>query len=140
MSFREKSAWVMAAVTVVAGILYANMAVSSSQHPTEGALPLLGVLIAYTILLVIGSIVAQTTLASMSPKEAGAAADERERPILDRAGNWSGLVLGGGAVTSLLAFLLHRDATLLFHSVMGSLIVSQVAEYGFQIALLRRSA
>jgi len=74
----------------------------------------------------------------MAPKEASAPADERERPLLDRAGHRSGLLLGTGAVASLLNFLQHGNGNLLFHMMMGSLILSQLAEYGFQIALLRR--
>jgi hypothetical protein len=98
------------------------------------------VLVGYVVLVVIGSVVAQATLGISSPREATAPADERERPLLDRAGNLSGLVLGFGAITSLLHFLAHENAYLLFHSIMGSLILSQIAEYVLQIVLLRRSA
>lgn len=136
MSYRERSAWVMAAVTVLAGLYYLDMAIPAWGEAT----PPMTIIVAYVLLVVVGSVVAQTSLAAMSPREANAPADERERPMLDRAGNWSGIVLGAGAVTSLLHFLVHRDGDLLFHSVMGSLIVAQVVEYGFQIALLRRSA
>jgi hypothetical protein len=89
---------------------------------------------------VIGSVAAQVALALSAPNEANAPADERERPALQRAGNWSGVVLGVGAVTSLLHYLQHGNGNLLFHMVLGSLIVAQIAEYVFQIALLRRSA
>ncbi len=92
------------------------------------------------ILVIVASIIAQTTLAVLQPKDANAPADERERPLLDRAGNWSGIVLGVGAVTSLLHFVYHGDGNLLFHSIMGSLILSQIAEYAFQIFLFRRNA
>ena len=139
MAFREKSAWVMAALMVAAGLYYLNMVVSWSRNIGETALPT-PILIAYVALVVIGSVVAQATLGISSPREANAPADERERPLLDRAGNLSGIVLGFGAVTSLLHFLAHGDAYLLFHSIMGSLIISQIVEYVLQIMLLRRSA
>ena len=79
-------------------------------------------------------------MALLTPKEANAPADERERPLLDRAGHWSGVVLGAGAVTSLLHFFDHQDGVLLFHMIMGSLILSQIAEYAFQITLIRRNS
>ena len=60
--------------------------------------------------------------------------------MLQRAGNWSGTILGLGMVTALLHYLQHGNGNLLFHTMLGSLIVSQIAEYAFQIALLRRSA
>lgn len=139
MSFREKSAWVMAVLMIGAGLFYLKLVLAASQPQGAAAAPA-GIFAAYTILVVIASVVAQVVLAVLSPREANAPADERERPLLQRAGHWSGTVLGFGAVASLLTFLARADGNLLFHMVMGSLIVSQVAEYAFQIALFRRSA
>ena len=139
MSFKEKSAWVMAAVMTVAGLYYLKLVVAASDYIGATAPPI-GILIAYVLLVVVASVNAQIILAISSPKEDNAPADERERPLLDRAGNWSGYVLAAGAVTSLLHFLAHQDGFLLFHTIMGSLIVAQIAEYAFQILLLRRSA
>lgn len=139
MSFREKSAWVMAVLMVLAGLYYLNLVVGASRELGAPAPPV-GIFITYVVLVVIASVAAQLGLAAYAPKEANAPADERERPVLQRAGNWSGTVLGVGAVASLLHYLQHGDGNLLFHMVLGSLIVSQIAEYVFQIALLRRSA
>lgn len=139
MAYREKSAWVMAALMGAAGLYYLQMAIEVSGA-MDGTAPPMPVLIAYVVLVVIGSVVAQVTLALSSPKEANAPADERERPILDRAGNVSGYVLAFGAVGSLLHFLSHEDGYLLFHMIMGSLILSQIVEYGLQILFLRRGA
>lgn len=137
MSFRERSAWVMAALIGAAGIYYAHLVVAAWRE--IGAPPPPMLVIAFVILVVVGSVVAQVILAVTDPKNAEQPADERERPIIDRAGNWSGLVLGAGTVTSLLHYLAHGDGNLLFHTVMASLIVSSIAEYGFQIALMRRA-
>lgn len=139
MSFREKSAWVMAAVMTVAGLYYLKIVIDASESIGATAPPMV-ILIAYVVLVVIAAVNAQIILALSSPKEANAPADERERPMLDRAGNWSGYVLAAGVVTSLLHFLAHNDGFLLFHTIMGSLIVAQIAEYAFQILLLRRSS
>ncbi len=139
MSFRERSAWVMAVLMALAGLYYLNLVVGASRQLGAPAPPV-GIFIVYVVLVVIVSVAAQVGLALSAPKEAEAPADERERPVLQRAGNWSGIVLGVGAVTSLLHYLQHGSGALLFHMVMGSLIVSQIAEYAFQIALFRRSA
>ena len=139
MSYREKSAWVMALVMIGAGFYYLKLAVSASNHIGATAPPF-GILVAYVLVVIAGSVAAQIALAISSPTEANCAADERERPLLDRAGHWSGCILAGGAVTSLLYFLARGDSFLLFHMVMASLILSQIAEYVFQIVLLRRSA
>jgi uncharacterized membrane protein len=139
MTYREKSAWVMGALMLAAGIYYLDLAVDSAPDVNSGARPL-AIVVPFTILLVVASVVAQTTMAILMPKDASAAADERERPLLDRAGNWSGFVLAAGAVSSILCFAYARNGDLLFHMIMGSLIVSQIAEYGFQSGLLRRNS
>lgn len=139
MAFRERSAWVMGALMVVAGLYYLNMAVAASRE-LGWAAPPVAIFIPFTLLIVIASIVAQVAMAMLTPKDANTPADERERPLLDRAGNWSGLVLGAGAVSSLLHFFVHQDGGLLFHMIMGSLILSHIAEYAFQISLLRRNS
>jgi hypothetical protein len=139
MSFREKSAWLMGALMLGAGLYYANMAIAGSREVGPAA-PSIAVFIPFTLLVVAGSVVAQVALAMLTPRAANAPADEREKPLLDRAGHWSGLVLAAGAVTSLLYFFNHQNGVVLFHTIMGSLIVSQIAEYGFQIALIRRNS
>jgi len=139
MSFREKSAWVMAAVIILAGLYYLR-AVLAAPHASGAASPPAGALAGYVCLVVVGSVVAQIVLALSAPKEAAHPADERERPALQRAGHWAGFVLAAGAILSLGNFLYRPDGNLLFHLVLGSLIASQIAEYVFQIALLRRGA
>lgn len=139
MSFREKSAWVMAALMTLGGLYYLHLVLGASRQLGAPAPPV-GVFAAYVMIVVIGSVAAQVVLAISAPKEANAPPDERERPALQRAGNWSGMVLGTAAAISLLHYLQHGDGDLLFHMVLGSLIVSQIAEYAFQILLLRRGA
>ena len=137
MSFREKSAWVMAVLMAAAGLYYFHI-VREASHALEKTAPAT-VVIAFVIVIVIGSVVAQIVLAVSSPKEATAAADERERLVQQRAGSWSGLLLATGAVASLGHFMVYSDGNMLFHLIMASLIVAQIAEYGFQILLLRRN-
>jgi hypothetical protein len=137
MSFREKSAWLMGALMLGAGAYYVNMALAVMGE-TGAAAPPIAIFIPFTLLVVIASVVGQTALALLTPREANAPADEREKPLLDRAGRWSGLVLAAGTVTSLLYFFDHQNGVLLFHTIMCSLIVSQIAEYGIQIALIRQ--
>ncbi len=137
MSFREKSAWVMAALMTITGAVYVMMVRNASQ--ALGTTAPAAVAIGFVMLVVIASIIVQLLLAVMSPKEAVAPADEREALVTQRAGHWSGFVLAAGAVSALGHFLVRGDGNMLFHLVMGSLIVSQIAEYALQILLTRRS-
>jgi hypothetical protein len=139
MSFREKSAWLMTVLMAAAGLYYLDAVRAASRALGETAPPI-AVVIGYVVLVVVASVVVQIVLALSSPREAKAPADERERLVEQRAGHWSGIVLAVGTVASLGHFLVRADGNMLFHLVVASLILSQLAEYAFQIALLRRGA
>jgi hypothetical protein len=96
--------------------------------------------VGWLVLLVVASVVAQVGVAVSDSKGAECPPDERERPIIQKAGNWSGLVLGTGIVSSLMLYLWHGDGNMLFHAAMVSLTIAAVAEYAFQSVLLRRCA
>lgn len=138
MAFREKSAWVMAALVLLVGGWYVQTVVSASLELGRVLEPT-GAFIRFTAYMIAGSIAVQVILASLSPRDANRAADERERPALSRASSWAGVVLAIGAVGGLLNYTVRQDGALLFHIVLISLIASQLAEYVFQIVLLRRS-
>lgn len=140
MSFREKTAWVMAIILTLAGAYYFHTLWKASVALGGLAPPLIYLTIPYVILVVIASIVSMTTLALSSPKEANAPADERERIVHDRAGNWSGYVLAFGVICGMGYYFARRDGDVFFHIVVGSLMLSQIVEYVFQIVLLRRGA
>jgi hypothetical protein len=123
----------MALVMVITGILYVWLALQMPQAPSLVAL------VPYVLVVVTLSIAVQATLAIFSPAEANAPADERERVAIDRAGNWSGMVLAAGVVLAGGWYLSDPSEPMLFHYVFGSLVVSQIAEYVFQIALFRRA-
>ena len=135
MSFREKSAWVMTIVMTLAGVYYLHLFTKASA--ALGASPPPAIVIPYIILIIIASIIAQSTIAVSSPTEANAPADERERTVQHRAGNWSGIVLSVCIVIAAGHFLVYADGNMLFHLIMGAMMVAQIAEYIFQIALFR---
>ncbi len=132
MSFREKSAWTMAAVMLIAGVFYAWLV----SHGAEA--PVVGPLIPYVLLVVILSVAVQIVLAIASPREAKAAADEREKQIIWRAGHMSGIILAIGLLASGAVYASHPFGNMLFHHMIGALIVAQIAEYLLQIYFLRR--
>jgi hypothetical protein len=137
MSFREKSAWLMVLLMMAAGFYYFHNVRAASKALGETASPLM--IIAFVVIVVIGSIVAQVVLAVSSPREANTPVDERELQIQFRSSHWSGYVLATCVVSSLGHFMAYSDGNMLFHLVFGSLIVSQITEYAFQIILVRRS-
>ncbi|MFN3312741.1 MAG: hypothetical protein ACK46Q_04665 [Hyphomonas sp.] len=138
MSFREKSAWAMAIILIAAGAFYFNKVVRISQALGETAPPMIGLMIGYVVMVVIASIILMSVLAVASAKEADAPADEREKIIADRAGNWSGYVLAVPVFGAMLHYSVTLDGNRLFHMVFLSFMLSQISEYIFQIILYRR--
>jgi len=132
MSFREKSALVMSAVMVVTGLLYAWLVQAAPQAPV------IGPLLPYVLAVIALSVVVQVVLALHSPSEANAPLDERERNVAARAGQISGIVLTIGVMLSGAVYVLFLHGNMLFHHLLGALIVAQIVEYGAQIWLLRR--
>ncbi|MET0239728.1 MAG: hypothetical protein ABW184_07505 [Sphingobium sp.] len=139
MSFREISACVMGLMMAASGYYYLSLFIEASRD-AAWATPPPAAFVPYAIFVAFWSIVAQILLAIVAPKDADAPADERERPLLDKAGHWSGLVLGAGVVASLFHYIYSGNGDLMFHMIVGSLILCQFAEYALQVLLLRRSA
>ena len=138
MSFRERTAWIMGLILIAAGVWYFKRVIGLSLELGQPVAPDIKFVIGYVVLVVIASIIANIVIASAAGKEAEAPADERERAVLDKAGHWSGYVLAVGAVAGLWHFGWDNDGNLLFHIIFGALMLSQVAEYAFQIVLFRR--
>jgi divalent metal cation (Fe/Co/Zn/Cd) transporter len=132
MAFREKSAWAMAAVMLLTGLFYAW------QVARAGAVTVLPTIISYTIAVIVLSVVVQIALALANRREAAAPRDERERLAIALAGHRSGLALAAMVATSATIFALIGRADLLFHLIIGSLILAQLYQYSLEACLLRR--
>lgn len=138
MSFREKSAWLMAICLLVAGTAYALIVAGLSDAMGQLAPPLIPLLIVFTVVLAVLAAVSHIVVAVFAPKDANAPTDERDRAISARAGNWSAYVFATGVALALGQYLLLRNGDLLFYFVFGSWVLAQLSEYVFEIALYRR--
>ncbi|WP_375291857.1 hypothetical protein [Qipengyuania sp.] len=132
MSFREKSAWVMAMVMIVTGLWYASLVQSAPDAPV------IGPLLPYVLAVIAISIAVQVVLAILSPREASAPLDERERLVAARAGQVAGVVLAVSVVLAGGVYVAFPHGNMLFHHLLGGLILAQIVNYAMQIALLRR--
>ena len=144
MSFRERSAWVMMLALLVAGASYFRIVGSTSLALGHISPPSSGLVMAYIISLTLIAIFGQVVIAALSPREAEAGADERDRLIAARAGSLFGHVLAIGLVGVLVCYVLgphggtlvNGDA--LFQGALSSLMIAQIAEYAAQIWFYRR--
>ncbi len=138
MAFLEKTAWAMATVLTLVGAFYAWEVIGAWIALDAAPPPSIKLAVVYVILVIIGSVISMSVLGGTTPRGANAPADEREQVIVDRAGHWSGYVLALGAIVGVLHFYVFRDGNLLFHAVIAGLMLSQIAEYVFQIVQFRR--
>lgn len=136
MSFKEKSAWVMFLALMAGAFFYANALVDYVIEDDD--INLISFVVLYVVIIVAVSIVGHIIAAVTSVKEAEAPADERDKIIAARANSMSSYILGFGAITGILQYLLFGDGDVLFHFVLGSLTLAAIAEYGLQIYFYRR--
>lgn len=137
MSFKEKSAWLMLLALGVATALYTYSVILISKEIGQLVPPIFPSLIAYTVILVIIAVIGHILLAVLSPKDASSGNDEREKIIFARAGSAASFVMGFCIVISLGIYLFTYNGHLLFYTVFGSLILSQLFEYVAQIFYFR---
>jgi len=138
MAFREKLAWVMTIVLSLAGGFYAWEVIGYGLALNAVPPPSIKLAFVYVGFVIIGSIIGAVSIAAQNNDDANAPIDERERIIVDRAGNWSGYILAAGAVMGVLYYWSDQDGHLMFHWVVAGLMISQIAEYVFQIIFYRR--
>ncbi len=137
MSFHEKTAWVMSVLLTLAGGFYAFEVIGRWGAEGVPPPPSIKLAIVYVAIVVIGAIVSFSAVAANNADEANAPMDERERLISDRAGNWSGIILGGGILIGAAHYFVGQHGDLFFHTVIAALMISQIAEYVLQIVLHR---
>lgn len=137
MPFQQKSAWIMSVALVLGGLFYFGEVSQMSNEIGQLAPPVLPAVAAYTVLLVVIAVVGHIVIGVISPKEANAPLDERERKIFHWAGNVSSYVLGAGVVSALGHYLFFQNGDVLFYAVFASLMLCQLAEYVIQIVLYR---
>ena len=137
MSFREKSAWAMAAVMALTGLFYLHLALAVPADAPPVAQ--LGPLVPYVLAVSFASIVVQVALAVFNLRDARKPADERERQAIHRAGHSAGIVLAVVVVSAAGSYLVQGNGARLFQWVIGGLIISQFADYALQVYFFRRS-
>ena len=89
------------------------------------------------MIIVAVSIVGHIGAALVGFNDAKAPEDERDKKISIRANSISSYVLGFGAVSGILHYIVLGNGDLLFHLILISLTLSAIVEYAFRIYLYR---
>lgn len=138
MTFLEKSAWVMIAALVISGSMYLKAVLAMSEAIGAVAPPNIGLIAFATIVIIAIAIFGHVVAALGNPSDASAPEDERDRVVAWRAGNISGYVLSISVMGGISAYALLGSGNLLFHIIVGGLVIAQIAEYALTILFYRR--
>lgn len=127
MSFREKSTWVLLAVTVIVYGLYFSTtirrALVNGVPDVADNVRLFGAV----VLMVILSVVAHIVIAILSPKEADTA-DERDRLIELRGDQRAGYVMAVALFSTLGLALAGASVFWIAHAALAGLVVSELVK------------
>src|SRR6056297_3217752 len=129
MSFQEKSAWVMCIALAVSGAFYV-WSVAAIVQAAQVIPPPNAIGVGIGVLIIIAIAIFGHALAALgNPADANAPADERDHLVIWRAGSLSGSLLAVTTMLSMVGFAMIGNGNLLFHMMVGGLVLSQFAEY-----------
>ncbi len=127
MSFREKSTWVLLAVTVIVYGWYftttLGTALTRGVPPVADNVRLFGAVVVMVLL----SVVAHIVIAILSPKEADTA-DERDRLIELRGDQRAGYVMGVALFSTLGLALAGASVFWIAHAALAGLVLSELVK------------
>ncbi len=136
MPFKEKIAWISVVTTILVwGSYFGFMAATGWRHPGPVYFAgFIGAVIVQTILVTIASIVT----AILSPRDASAGSDERDRAISRRAYAFAYPVLLTLVVCVAASMHFGVRAVGMAYGIMGAIVIAEIVHYGAQIAGYRR--
>lgn len=138
VSYKELSAWIMSGALLLSGGLYAYILKTIWNQTGEWVVPLVP-FVAMTVVLVVLSIFGHLIGAILMRSRANEASDERDKAIRQRAGYFSGYILGASVLIVLLATMLNPNGFFIFHAIFACVLLSQIAEYVLQIVFFRQT-
>ncbi len=139
LSFKEKSTWIsLIIMLVVWGYYFNEIRLTLGDGVVERIETIVMFVVALVILVVL-NIAGHIIIAVGSPREANEPEDERDRLILQRAGNISGSVLGVAVIIIAGAGMFQKySSVLMAHMLLLALIISQITEDALRLYYYRR--
>ena len=138
MSFRDKSALVSIAALLVASAVYVVLLVLDADGRALATLDYQPYMIGFVVVLALVSIVGQVALAITTPREAAAAADERERLIAWRSSSLSGYVLAVAAFVAICLAMAEVPWFWIANAVLALWVVAEIGGRAYALTLSRR--
>lgn len=139
MSFREKSAWTSFCCLLAVAAFWLRSVIRTEVYHVREANPMFGFL-SLLVVFVLAEIVLHIVIAWGDPKQAQTPRDERERLIDLRAARVAFYVLTAGAWLSISTLHLQFDRLRMSDTMLGAIVVAELAKFATQIVLYRRDA
>ena len=137
MPFKEKIAWISVITTIVVWGAYFGVLLADRSLPGPVQLVgFVGAVIVQTILVTAAAIVT----AVLSPKDASAASDERDKAVSRRAYALAYPVLLSLSVCVAASMHFGADAKAMALEIMAAIVIAEIVHYGAQIVGYRRGA
>ena len=138
MPFREKIAWLSVTTTVIVWGAYFAFLLTTARHlpPPAQFGGFFAAVVVQTILVIAGSIVTSV----LSPKDAGAPSDERDKAVSRAAYALAYPVLLSLIVCIAASLYLGVDAKGMTYEIMAAIVIAEIVHYGAQIVGYRRGA
>jgi phage tail protein X len=144
MPFREKSAWVSLAATIMVYGVYFAMLIPRLAATPGPAEPYFGLLFACVVGLIVLQIVLQAGMAITRPADAIAPIDERERLIVLKSDRVAGIVLSTLAGCLFMIYLagpgFMANGAMMANAILFALVLAAASKYASQIVYFHRGA
>ena len=139
MSFREKSLWAQIAIMGYLWVWYFGRVGGGVFNSPLDREETLGLFFGMTIALIVLSIISYIVLVVVSPKDSGVPADERDRLIANKAGNYSSYIMGGGVIMICAYVVINElSAIVMVHALVLLLMAVDIIANALQVFYYRR--
>lgn len=128
MSYRERSAWISLIVTLV---VYGGYFLSGGFSSFLG---LVGATVAFVIAMVVLTVIS----AILSPRDANAPADERERLIAHKSAHVAYYIVASGGFVAIGALFFGIDRVLVANGLFFAMVLGEAVNDGARIVYFRR--
>ena len=139
MTFREKTRWAALIIDLAIWAWYFGRVAAVLPEGPADEMDFFWLAVGATVVTIVIHVGAQILFAIQSPGEAGAALDERERAIEQRAGAAAYTLLAVGLVNVLVASFFGWSKFMTVNGVLAAFVLAELFRYVSEIAAYRRA-
>jgi hypothetical protein len=139
MSFREKTRWAALAIDLLIWGWYFNRVAEVLPEGPADEMDFFWLAVGATVATIVIHVATQVLFAIQAPKEAGAALDERERAIEQRAGSAAYTLLAIGLVNVIVGSWFGWSKFMTVNGVLAVFVLAELFRYAHEILAYRRA-